>query len=386
MPLFLSGQSWTTGNSLKTSFVVIPQIPLTTYSSGFIVMTTRKKLSSPTLYAIAWVAALPIERAAATALLNHRHEEPDGFDQHANDANAYDWGEVGQHNVVIASLPAGVYGTTSAAITASHLLSSLPHIRIGLLVGIGGGIPRPGRDIRLGDIVVSQPDGQNGGVVQYDLGKAKVNQTWERKGSLNMPPPVLLNALGKLQAEHEIEEPKITELLQELIRKYPRMKKHYVHQGGENDRLFSSDYEHAGGSTCDACDSSQEVERPERETTDPEIHYGTVASGNTLVKDAAVRDIILQKVGEECLCVEMVAAGLMNTFPCLVIRGICDYADSHKNDRWQRYAAAVAAAFAVELLGCVRARQLEETPSAQDLMKSSWCLGQMWKYSILTSP
>ncbi|RMJ17471.1 hypothetical protein CDV36_002872 [Fusarium kuroshium] len=333
-------------------------------------MTTRKKVSSPALYSIAWVAALPIERAAATALLHERHDEPDGFDQHANDANAYDWGEVGQHNVVIASLPAGVYGTTSAAITASHLLSSLPHIRIGLLVGIGGGIPRPGRDIRLGDIVVSQPDGQNGGVVQYDLGKAKINETWERKGSLNMPPPVLLNALGKLQAEHEIEDPKIMDLLQGLIRKYPRMKKHYVHQGEENDRLFSSDYEHYGGSTCDACDSSEEVERPERETTDPEIHYGTVASGNTLVKDAAVRDIILQRVGEECLCVEMEAAGLMNTFPCLVIRGICDYADSHKNDRWQRYAAATAAAFAVELLGCVRAKQLEETPSAQKLMKS----------------
>ncbi|RSL95640.1 hypothetical protein CDV31_013809 [Fusarium ambrosium] len=333
-------------------------------------MTTRKKVSSPALYSIAWVAALPIERAAATALLHERHDEPEGFDQHANDANAYDWGEVGQHNVVIASLPAGVYGTTSAAITASHLLSSLPHIRIGLLVGIGGGIPRPGRDIRLGDIVVSQPDGQNGGVVQYDLGKAKINETWERKGSLNMPPPVLLNALGKLQAEHEIEDPKIMDLLQGLIRKYPRMKKHYVHQGEENDRLFSSDYEHYGGSTCDACDSSEEVERPERETTDPEIHYGTVASGNTLVKDAAVRDIILQRVGEECLCVEMEAAGLMNTFPCLVIRGICDYADSHKNNRWQRYAAATAAAFAVELLGFVRAKQLEETPSARELMKS----------------
>ncbi|RTE82895.1 hypothetical protein BHE90_002578 [Fusarium euwallaceae] len=333
-------------------------------------MTTRKKVSSPALYSIAWVAALPIERAAATALLHERHDEPEGFDQHANDANAYDWGEVGQHNVVIASLPAGVYGTTSAAITASHLLSSSPHIRIGLLVGIGGGIPRPGRDIRLGDIVVSQPDGQNGGVVQYDLGKAKINETWERKGSLNMPPPVLLNALGKLQAEHEIEDPKIMDLLQGLIRKYPRMKKHYVHQGEENDRLFSSDYEHYGGSTCDACDSSEEVERPERETTDPEIHYGTVASGNTLVKDAAVRDIILQRVGEECLCVEMEAAGLMNTFPCLVIRGICDYADSHKNNRWQRYAAATAAAFAVELLGFVRAKQLEETPSARELMKS----------------
>ncbi|KAL6359998.1 hypothetical protein LRP88_05694 [Fusarium phalaenopsidis] len=333
-------------------------------------MKTRKKLSSPALYTIAWVAALPIERAAATALLNERHDEPEGFNQHANDANAYDWGEIGQHNVVIASLPAGVYGTTSAAITASHLLSSLPHIRIGLLVGIGGGIPRPGWDIRLGDIVVSQPDGQNGGVVQYDLGKAKVNQTWERKDALNMPPPVLLNALGKLQAEHEIEEPKITELLQELIRKYPRMKKRYVHQGGENDRLFLSDYEHVGGSTCDACDSSQEVERPERETTDPEIRYGTVASGNTLVKDAVVRDSILKLVGEECLCVEMEAAGLMNTFPCLVIRGICDYADSHKNDNWQRYASATAAAFAVELLGHVPARQLQNAPWAQKVVES----------------
>ncbi|KAJ4167471.1 hypothetical protein NW754_011286 [Fusarium falciforme] len=310
---------------------------------------TRKRLSSPALYAIAWVAALPIERAAAAALLDARHDEPDGFDQHANDANAYDWGEIGQRNVVIASLPVGVYGTTSAAITASHLLSSLPHIRIGLLVGIGGGIPRPGREIRLGVIVVSQPDGQNGAVVQYNLGKTKVNQTWERKGSLNMPPSVLLNALGKSQAEHEIEEPKITELLQVLIRKYPRMKKHYVHQRGENDRIFSSDYENAEGSTCDACDSSQEVEMPERETIDPEIHYGTVVSGNTLVKDAAVRDIILQRVREECLCVEMEAAGLINTFPCLVIKGICDYADSHKTDRWQRYAAVTAAAFAVEL-------------------------------------
>lgn len=334
-------------------------------------MATRKKLSSPTLYSIAWVAALSIERAAATAFLDERHDEPDGFNQHAADANAYDWGEIGQHNIVIASLPAGVYGTTAATVTTAQLSSSLPHIKIGLLVGIGGGIPRPVRDIRLGDVVVSQPNGQNGGVIQYDLGKAKVNQTWERKDSLNMPPPVLLNALGKLQAEHEMEDPKITGLLKGLVGKYPRMKTHYVHQGEENDKIFSFGYEHVGGSTCFACDSSQEVRRPKRDTTDPEIHYGTVASGNTLVKDAAVRETIVQRVGEECLCVEMEAAGLINTFPCLVIRGICDYADSHKNNRWQRYAAATAAAFAVELLGCVRARQLEETPSVRELMKSS---------------
>ena len=131
---------------------------------------TQTTLDSPDHYTIGWIAALPIERAAATALLDERHDKPQGFLQHPSDTNSYAWGRMGEHNIVIASLPAGVYGTTSAATTASSLLSSLPQIRIGLLVGIGGGIARPdeGMDIRLGDVVVSQPDTTNGGVVQYD--------------------------------------------------------------------------------------------------------------------------------------------------------------------------------------------------------------------------
>ena len=40
----------------------------------------------------------------------------------------------------------------------------------------------------------------------------------------------------------------------------------------------------------------------------------------------------------DVLCVEVKAAGLMNSFPCLIIWGICDYADSHKNKKWQAYA------------------------------------------------
>ncbi|KAM0559874.1 hypothetical protein ACHAPJ_003822 [Fusarium lateritium] len=334
-------------------------------------MPTRKRLSNPTCYGIAWIAALPIERAAATAMLDERHEEPEEFAQHSNDANSYDWGEVGQHYVVIASLPAGVYGTISAAVTASYLLSSLPHIKIGLLVGIGGGIPRPDQDIRLGDVVVSQPDGKSGGVVQYDLGKAKVGQELERKGALNRPPIVLLNALSRLQAENELEESQMTTTIKNMIQKYPKMKKQFSYQGVENDQLFSSKYEHCGGNTCDACEASQEVERRERETADPVMHYGIIASGNTLVNDATTRENISKLAGEQCLCVEMEAAGLANTFPCLVIRGICDYADSHKNDRWQRYACATAAAFAVELLGYVPKRQLQDTPRALEMMTSS---------------
>ncbi|KAI5461549.1 hypothetical protein BGZ63DRAFT_386072 [Mariannaea sp. PMI_226] len=148
------------------------------------------RLDSAEFYTIGWIAALPIECAAAEAFLDECHEPPKSFDQPQSDTNSYTWGHIGKHNVVIASLPAGVYGTTSAATTASMLVSSLSHIRIGLLVGIGGGIAQPDqdRDIRLGDVVVSQPDGIFGGVVQYDLGKAKVDQDWERKGSLDKPP------------------------------------------------------------------------------------------------------------------------------------------------------------------------------------------------------
>ena len=103
-------------------------------------MTTRQSLDNPDLYTVGWIAALPIERAAATAMLDERHDKPSGFSQHQSDTNSYTWGRMGEHNVVIASLAAGVYEMASAAATASSLLASLPQIRIGLLVGIKGGI------------------------------------------------------------------------------------------------------------------------------------------------------------------------------------------------------------------------------------------------------
>ncbi|KAF5617860.1 hypothetical protein F25303_13157 [Fusarium sp. NRRL 25303] len=335
----------------------------------------KTRLESPDLYTIGWIAALPIERAAATALLHDRHDVPHGFDQHRSDTNSYTWGRIGEHNIVIASLPAGVYGTTSAATTASNLIHSLPHIRIGLLVGIGGGIARPdeGQDIRLGDIVVSQPDGTTGGVVQYDLGKAKANGGWERKGSLDKPPSVLLHALASLQAEHEIGPSKVPDLLAAMLEANPGMRRpktDFTYQGTETDRLFEPQHDHVGGSNCDKCDSAWEVGRDQRESSDPEIHYGIIASGNKLIKDAATRDSLSGDMGHQCLCVEMEAAGLMDRFPCLVIRGICDYADSHKNDRWQRYAAATAAAFAVELLEYVPTAQLEATQKIAEVIQS----------------
>jgi nucleoside phosphorylase len=330
-------------------------------------MASPKVLESRDLYTIGWIAALPLERAAATAMLDERHREPQGFIRPHNDPNAYTWGHIGEHNVVITSLAAGVYGTTSAATTASSMLSSFPQIRIGLLVGIGAGIARPdeGQDIRLGDIAVSQPHGNSGGVMQYDLFKAKSGNQRESRAFLNMPPEVLLKALAQLQADHELQPSQVPSYLQKMVERYPQMTEldnGYIHQGFENDRLFK------------ATDPNEEIQRRKRNSTNPRIYYGIIASGNTLFKDAAHRDEILRElgdVGKECICFEMEAAGLMNSFPCVVVRGICDYADSHKSDQWQRYAAATAAAYAKELLGYVPSQELNKAQKAIDTLKDS---------------
>ena len=110
------------------------------------------------------------------------------------------------------------------------------------------------------------------------------------------------------------------------------------------------------------CDPTQIIRRKPR---DMRVHYGLIASGNRVVKDAIFRDEINKKLGGNVLCFEMEAAGLMNDFPCLVIRGICDYADSHKNKDWQEHAAAVAAAFAKELLLAVPAQEVEQMPAIE---------------------
>jgi nucleoside phosphorylase len=103
---------------------------------------------------------------------------------------------------------------------------------------------------------------------------------------------------------------------------------------------------------------------PDRENDNPVVWYGTIVSGNGLMKHAGETDRLGQEYG--ALCVEMEAAGLMNDFPCLVIRGICDYADSH-NDRWQKYAALAAAAYAKEFLGYVCSEQTARDERVRDI-------------------
>jgi len=300
--------------------------------------TTKRRRPQPQDYTIGWITALPIEFAAAAHLLDEEHHD---IPLSKNESTLYKLGRIGVHNVVLACLPAGQIGTHSAATVASEMRSTFTSIQFGLMVGIGGGVPSK-FDVRLGDVVVSQPNGRCGGVVQHDFGKTGVHGRITPTGFLNAPPQILLHALGRVQANHN--QGKI-DFLRHLsaFQSYPQFGRNIAGP----DNLFEAAYEHQGGESCENC--MEIVVRPMRTGQEIAVHYGTIASGNQVIKDGVTRDRISSEFGH-VLCFEMEGAGLMNSFPCLVIRGICDYADTHKNKKWQPFAAATAASFAKEVL------------------------------------
>jgi hypothetical protein len=233
-------------------------------------------------YQVGWVCALPKELTAARAMLDEEHEEFKS--QAAQDDNSYVLGRIHDHNVVLACLPAGVYGTVSAATVAINMVRTFTGIRCGLMVGIGGGIPNlsKGVDIRLGDVVVSQPDGTHGGAVQYDLGKNLGEGTWERKGVLRPPPKLLLTALANLQSRHPIYGNQISDILSDMVQRWPRMAKAgYVHPTSEADGLYCSNIEaHQDARTCAQCQAGV-IQRPSREDQSPEVITGSSRRGTS---------------------------------------------------------------------------------------------------------
>lgn len=334
-------------------------------------------------YTVAWVCALPKEQTAATTMLDEIHPE---LSQPPNDHNTYTLGSVHNHNVVIACLPKGRYGNNAAATVGTRMLGTFPSIKFGLMVGIGGGMPPK---VRLGDVVVSTPVLHYPGLVQWDLGKAGQGDWLERTGALDNPPGVLLTALAKLETRHELIGSKIPDYLNELKQKYPNLAPEYLSFDSLEDPFFEPENSYRNRNVLQVIFSilgdtilvslayflgaqmfnstSREAEKVTNTTAvyprKLQVHYGLIASGNQVIKDASFRDRLNESLGGNVLCVEMEAAGLMHDFPCIVIRGICDYADANKKKDWQKYAAAVAAGFAKELLSIVPTQAVEDMPA-----------------------
>lgn len=303
-------------------------------------------MSNPNNYTIGWVCALPTEYVAAQVLLDEQHEPAEPISP--GDFHDYTLGRMAGHNVVIAGLAHGEYGTASVAYVAMNMIRNFPNINISLLVGIGGGVPSTKHDIRLGDIVVG-----TSGVLQFDFGIATQNQGFVHTKSLEEAPTVLRRAVEAFKALNERRGHRLQRAIETLYKKSLVLRQMYARPHSNTDKLFKSEATHLSSCT-DLCNYNPEnlIERPERaeHEDNPTIHYGLIASANQILKDALIRDRLAAEM--DVLCFEMGAAGLTD-FPCLVIRGICDYSDSHKNQEWQGYAAIAAAAYAKELLSSI---------------------------------
>ncbi|RDA90642.1 hypothetical protein CP533_6830 [Ophiocordyceps camponoti-saundersi (nom. inval.)] len=326
-------------------------------------------------YTVGWICALPKEQTAATAMLHQIHPE---LPNPPNDFNIYTLGSIGAHNVVIACLPKGKIGTNAASTVATRLVNTYPSVKFGLMVGIGGGIPPK---VRLGDVVVSTPVYEYPGVIQWDFGTAEKGGAFRRIGALNNPPSALLTALAKLETRHDMQGSRIPEYLDDLRKNWPALVPKYIRSDLLKDPedvrftwnahllelLLNIFWAILGFVHIIPPSDGKPKGKPSPESTSRgfQVHYGLIASGNQVIKDIKLRDTIDRNLGGNVLCVEMEAAGLMDNFPCIVVRGICDYADSRKNYEWQEHAAAVAAAFAKELLSVVPAQAVELMPAIE---------------------
>lgn len=294
---------------------------------------------------VAIICALPIELSAMRAMLDVEHSTTStGLDN-----GLCTRGSIGKHQIILALLPHT--GTTGAAATAMQLLNDHSSIRFGVMVGIAGGIPSPSNDIRLGDVVVSKPVGTSPGVVRFDMGKRIEGGELLLTGALNKPPRILMNTVNRLQSDHEMSGSDLAMHLESMFARWPRMAQHYSRPKVDDDKLY-------------VCGSP--TSRPPRDDQTPKVFYGTIGSSNAVVKDRHLRDTLRD---QNILCVEMEAAGLMDDFPCLVVRGISDYADSYKQDGWQKYAASTAAAYTKELLLSIPPSSVENAKPAVDLVQ-----------------
>jgi nucleoside phosphorylase len=306
---------------------------------------------------------LYIELAAACAMVDEVH--PD-IPTPEHDSNNHTLGSIQQHNVVIVCLPAAGYGNINAASVMTNLVRTFTCIRVGLMVGIGGGAPNPRNDVRLGDIVVGTR------VMLYELAKMVPGGQVQHTDVQRAPKKLLTTLLSKVRAEHEANPSRILTILEERFARMPD-----YHHPNLPDDLYQATYKHENmdALVCSDCDQTRIVARITRESLDPKIHYGGIASGDKVVKDGLAREDMARKF--DAICFEMEAAGVMSIIPCLPIRDICDYSDSHKNKGWQKFAAAIAAAYARELLetlslGSIHSDQSYELTRTQSVFSRSF--------------
>ncbi|KAL3448368.1 hypothetical protein BJX65DRAFT_307228 [Aspergillus insuetus] len=301
------------------------------------------------LYTIAWICCNETEYDAALLMLDKTHGDYAPRRRFC-DCSWYTLGEVCGHNVALVMAFAEQDRVSQIASLSIDLELLFPNIRVSMIISVGGGIPSEEHDVRLGDVVVSTPDREYGGVVDVD-------GDYDRRPNALLPAVELATlavaSLLKREIRTGLGPGDTLKHLTKMKSSKPELETEYAFPGAEKDLLFPSNYECKRGrgwhSTCaEHDDTSRAIARPTRTDTDPKIHFGTVAACRRVVEYPLDRDDI--KKHTSALAVQVGAEYLMQLRP-LVIVGVANYGDSHSDEKWKKYAAANAAACAKDLVG-----------------------------------
>ncbi|EXL64702.1 hypothetical protein FOPG_19044 [Fusarium oxysporum f. sp. conglutinans race 2 54008] len=296
-------------------------------------------------FEIAIICALPLEADAIEALFDY-YWDSNGppFGRAVRDPNSYSTGVIGCHNVVLVRMPG--MGKVHAAAAASNCRASFPNVKIALVVGVCGVLPfkHNGEEIVLGDVVISE------GIIQYDFGRRLPGQFIPKEGpldSLGRPNQEIRGVLAQAKGirGHQLLVSGVARYLS-ILRQNPKLCAEYP--GSAYDRLFEASYRHSEDQkTCEQIGCNGKLVprlrlQATRASPAPTVHFGLMASGDSVMKSGEDRDREVE--ARDIVAFEMEGAGVWDILPCIVIKGACDYADSHKSKVWQRYAAATAAA------------------------------------------
>ncbi|GKT65775.1 kinesin light chain [Colletotrichum tofieldiae] len=330
-------------------------------------------------FRIAIICALPLEYdAIAFVVEEFWPDNRDSLENTSGDYHRYKTARIGNHNVVLLLLPD--MGKVSAASAAASLQSTYTGIELAILTGICGGVPAPGanNELLLGDVIISKS------IVQYDLGR-QYPDGFVRKDtvedSLGRPKREIRSLIATFetrQGRRDLQR-RAGEILKEIQQKATNDGDQALYQQptSEDDLLFEPGYLHrhqdrqgcscselaacetARNASCKMlqCDKRRLVPRERLLvdsqgdgclTRDPRVLIGRIGSGDTVMKSGVDRDNIAAEHG--LIAFEMEGAGVWDAIPCVIVKAVCDYADSHNNKSWQNYAAATAASTTKALL------------------------------------
>jgi nucleoside phosphorylase len=288
-------------------------------------------------YQIGILCALFTEYQAVLAIFD---EPRDRIRSDKNPDIIYNTGWIGSYHAVAACLPPGRTGSAAASWLATRMMDAFPYLEHRFLVGIAGGVPNGDIDIRLGDIIIGTR------IVQYDFGKTLPNGKFQRTREPFKAPGIIPSVLNQLKIRGIGQTRQlIGEILSTMRGRLPDLEVQWTYPGEDQDLLFAAEYDHnveLNHPRCGGCDEGKIVYREARSSLLPMFHDGLIASADQVMRDGRSRDLLKSDL-TDIRAVEMEAAGLEDYGFC-VIRGICDYADSHKHKQWQSYAAATAAA------------------------------------------